>query len=384
MRPRLDDQPRGKRVPTVPVPFQEAFDAATATGAELHLLTGNGASLALWPRFTYSSLIAEMIDRGLDPELVSALAMDGITDLEAILRELTSENWRSIGDDLELSNTNPVSFFVNVIADVHPHNPSEICQHALAAGGRFFHRFSSVSTTNYDLILYWAHMEVLNDYSFSDRLGDGFRPYRGGNPLLTDRLIFNRQVADRTGTVRYLHGAFHLTSADGNTIKYQHTPKRGAVMQQARVAILDGYLPLIVSGGDSAAKVRLINRDEYLYWARESFGQISGALFVHGFGFNETDRHIINAIGGNLGLSHLYVGVYGDASEAERDTVIQAVAQLRDQRASTAQPLSVTLYQSETAPIWDPGLSVAEAELNQPTCDRCSAAGCILDAHGLP
>lgn len=375
--------PRGQRAPTVPVPFQEAFDAATATRAELHLLTGNGASIALWPRFTYTSLIAEMINRGLDPELVSDLATRGITDLESILRELTSENWRSIDDALNLSTTNPLSFFANVIADLHPHNQSEICRHVLAAGGRFFHRFSSVSTTNHDLLLFWAHMEVRNDYSPTDHLSDGFRRYHGGNPLLTDRLIFSRRAAARPGIVRYLHGAFHLTSADGNTIKYRHTRELGAVMRQARVAILDGYLPLIVSGGDSAAKVRLINRDEYLYWARESFGQISGALFVHGFGFNETDRHIIDAIGGNRGLSHLYVSVYRDAPESERDTVIQAVAQLRDQRASTAQPLSVTLYRSETAPIWDPGLPVAEAEINQPTCDRCSAAGCILDAHGL-
>ena len=344
-------KPRDRRMPTAPVPFAEAFDAATATGAELHLLTGNGASIALWPRFTYSSLIAEMIDRGLDPELVSDLAASGITDLESILRELTSENWRSIDDALDLSSTNPLSFFANVIADLHPHNPSEICRHALAAGGRFFHRFSSVSTTNYDLLLYWAHMEVLYDYRPADRLSDGFRPHRGGNPLLTDRLIFSRRAAARSGIVRFLHGAFHLSSADGNTIKYQHTPKRGAVMQQARVAMLDGYLPLIVSGGDSAAKVRLIEREEYLYWAHESFGRISGALFVHGFGFNETDRHIIDAIGRNLGLSHLYVGVYSGAPESERDTVIQAVAQLRDQRTSTANPLSVTLYRSETALI---------------------------------
>ena len=154
-------------------------------------------------------------------------------------------------------------------------------------------------------------------------------------------------------------------------------------MQQAKAAIFRGYPPLIVSGGDSAAKARLIDREGYLYWAHESFRQISGALFVHGFGFNETDRHIIDAIGGNPGLSHLYVGIYSGAPESERDAVIQAVAQLRDQRASTDHPLSVTFYQSETAPIWDPGRSVAEAELNEPTCDRCSAAGCVLEAHNL-
>lgn len=376
-------KPRDKSLPAAPVPFPEAFDAATATDVELHLLTGNGASIALWPRFTYPSLIAAMIDRGLDPEVVSNLAADGITDLESILRELTSENWRSIDDALDLRSTDPRSFFANVIAEIHPHNPSEICQHALAAGGRFFHRFSSVSTTNHDLLLYWAHMEVLGEYDFRRRLGDGFRPYRGGNPLLTDRLIFNRQTATGTRIVRYLHGAFHLSSADGNTIKYHHTPKRGPVMHQARTAILGGYLPLIVSGGDSSAKVRLINRDEYLYWAHESFRRISGALFVHGFGFNETDHHILDAIGDNFDLSHLYVGVFSEAPESERDAVTQAAVRLRDKRASTANPLSVTLYQSETAPIWNPGASVATAELNKPTCDRCSAAGCILDANTL-
>ena len=365
-----------------PVPFQEAFDAATAAGTELHLLTGNGASLALWPGFAYQSLIAKMIDLGLDPQLISDLAVSGITDLESILRELTPEHWHAIDDPLGQGRANPLTFFPNVIADTHPHISSEICQHALVAGGRFFHRFSSISTTNYDLLLYWAQMETIGDYDRNNRLGDGFQPYRGGNPLLTDRLIFNRRTA-RHRIVRYLHGAFHLSTADGNTIKYQYTSKRGAIMQQARVAILSGYLPLIVSGGDSAAKLRLINRDEYLHWAYLGFGQISGALFIHGFGFNETDRHIADAISNNLELSHLYVGVFSGASDSERDTLRRAVSQLQDERASTASPLSVSFYRSETAPLWDPGRDAAVAERDDPTCDRCQEAGCVMDAHGL-
>lgn len=365
-----------------PVPFQEAFDAATAAGTELHLLTGNGASLALWPGFAYQSLIAKMIDLGLDPQLVSDLAVSGITDLESILRELTPQNWRSIEDTLELGSANPLAFFANAIADVHPYSPSEICPHALTAGGHFFHRFSSVSTTNYDLLLYWAQVETIGDYDRNNRLGDGFQPYRDGNPLLTDRLIFNRRTTRRP-IVRYLHGAFHLSTADGNTIKYQHTLKRGTIMQQARVAILSGYLPLIVSGGDSAAKTRLIDRDEYLHWAYLGFSQISGALFIHGFGFNETDRHIADAISNNLELSHLYVGVFSGASDSERDTLRRVVSQLQDERASTTSPLSVSFYRSETAPLWDPGRDAAVAERDDPTCDRCQTAGCVLDAHGL-
>lgn len=364
------------------MPFQKAFDAATATGAELHLLTGNGASLALWSGFAYQSLIARMIDLGLDPQLISDLAVSGITDLESILRELTPEHWHAIDDPLGQGRANPLTFFPNVIADTHPHIPSEICQRALTAGGHFFHRFSSVSTTNYDLLLYWAQMETLGDYDRNNRFGDGFQPYRGGNPLLTDRLIFNHRTA-RHRIVRYLHGAFHLSTADGNTIKYQHTSKRGTIMQQARVAILSGYLPLIVSGGDSAAKLRLINRDEYLHWAYLGFSQISGALFIHGFGFNETDRHIADAISNNLELSHLYVGVFSGASDSERDALRRAVSQLQDERASTTSPLGVSFYRSETAPLWDPGRDAAVAERDDPTCDRCQAAGCVLDAHGL-
>lgn len=363
-------------------PFREVFDAATATGAELHLLTGNGASLALWPGFAYQSLIAEMINLGLDPQLVSDLAVSGITDLESMLRELTPEHWHAIDDPLGQGRANPLTFFANVIADTHPHIPSEICQHALVSGGRFFHRFSSISTTNYDLLLYWAQMASYRDYDYHDRLGDSFRLYKGGNPLLTDRLIFNSSTARRR-IVRYLHGAFHLSTADGNTIKYQHTSRRGAIMQQARDAILGGYLPLIVSGGDSAAKLRLINRDEYLHWAYLGFSQISGVLFIHGFGFNETDRHIADAISNNLELSHLYVGIFSGALESERDAVRDAVNQLQEERASTASPLSVSFYRSETAPLWEPGRDIAVAERDDPTCDRCPAAGCVLEMYDL-
>lgn len=374
--------PVAQRSSERPVRFQRAFSDATAIGSELHLLTGNGASLALWPGFAYQSLIAEMIDLGLDPEIVSDLAVSGVTDLESILRELTPEHWRLFDDPLGPGRANPLTFFANVIADAHPHKPFEICQHALTAGGRFFHRFSSVSTTNYDLLLYWAQMETLSDYDSNNQLGDGFQPYRGGNPLLTDRLVFNRRAARRR-IIRYLHGAFHLSTADGNTIKYQHTAKRGPIMQQARAAILDGYLPLIVSGGDSAAKLRLINRDEYLRWAYLGFSQISGALFIHGFGFNETDLHIADAISNNLELSRLYVGVFSGASDSERDAVRDAVNQLQEERASTSSPLSVSFYRSETAPLWEPGRDVAIAERDDPTCGRCPAAGCVLDAHGL-
>lgn len=367
-----------------PVPFRQAFARATNVGGPIHLLTGNGTSIALRPSFEGADLTQRLFDLSPGTQLRSDLAHNDAEDVESILELLEEpDDWAKLRDPIMGTVADPGTFFANLIASVHPESYSTTCRQALASAGAFFRRFSSISTTNYDLLLHWALMETRQASSLIDHFDDGFRADLNANHVLNNWLAFDDQAITSTAVVRYLHGALHLSFANSYTVRYENLPEEKTVVQLAELNAASGRRPLIVSGGTSRAKAQAIEQKAYLRWAHESFGQISGALFVHGFGFNETDRHIIDAIGGNLGLSHLYVGVYSRALESERDTVIQAVAQLRNQRASTAQPLSVTLYQSETAPIWDPGLPVAEAELNQPTCDRCSAAGCILDAHGL-
>ena len=361
-----------------PVPFRQAFAHAASARDRVHLLTGNGASIALVPSFRDKELTRKLLDQDRSLQLLSNLALNDAEDVESILRVLEPDEWEMLRDPITGGVAYPDTFFANLIASVHPESYGKTCRQALASARAFFRRFSSISTTNYDLLLHWALMDAQQASGLIDHFDDGFRASTN-----TNWLIFGGEAVTAAATVRYLHGALHLSFANRNTVRYENLPQESTPAKLAELHAADGRRALIVSGGTSDAKTSAIERYEYLRLAYGSFKQISGALFVHGFGFNEADHHIVDAIGKNRKLSHLYVGIFSEAPESERDAVTQAAVRLRDKRASTANPLSVTLYQSETAPIWNPGLSVATAELKEPTCDRCPAAGCVLDAHAL-
>ena len=366
-----------------PVSFRQAFARAAKVGGRIHLLIGNGTSIALMPSFRDADLTQRLLDLGLSTQRLSVLAYNGFEGVESILGALRPDDWAKLRDPITEDVADPGTFFANLIASVHPESYSKTCRQALASAGAFFRQFSSISTTNYDLLLHWALTETEQASGLIDHFDDGFRTSLNTSHVFNNWLVFNSQAITGTAVVRYLHGALHLSFTNDYTLRYENLPEENTVAQLAELNVAGGRRSLIVSGGTSKAKAQVIEQKAYLRWARESFRQIAGALFIHGFGFNETDRHIINAIDGNQELSHLYVGVYSGAPESERDAVTQAIAQLRDKRASTDHPLNVTLYQSETAPIWDPGRSAAETERNSPTCDRCSAAGCVLEAHDL-
>jgi hypothetical protein len=76
------------------------------------------------------------------------------------------------------------------------------------------------------------------------------------------------------------------------------------------------------------------------------FGELSGALLIHGHSMDESDKHIFDQITSSK-VSKVYVSIFGNEySDENKKSKANAMSYIQNSK------ISVEFYQAETAPIW--------------------------------
>ncbi len=254
------------------------------------ILIGNGASMAVWPKFGYSSLFDVAATRTRPRRLAKR-------DIN-LFSKLETMNFERVLESLEVAR------IVNIALGLSKRGIAPCyrrIQAALAEAVKFVHipwsavdnaillkirnglgEYPCIFTTNYDLLVYWAILSQGHGSGFKDLFWSAtFDP---GDVL----------VRDNSSEVLFLHGGLHLyTNEHGKSCK-----KRSEIGWN----LLDQFdksrtqLPLIVSEGTSNAKMDTIVRSPYLWFAYRRLMRIVGPVCIFGHSLGQSDAHIVKAI----------------------------------------------------------------------------------------
>ncbi|MGL4824660.1 MAG: DUF4917 family protein [Alphaproteobacteria bacterium] len=82
-----------------------------------------------------------------------------------------------------------------------------------------------------------------------------------------------------------------------------------------------------------------MNSSPYLHWCYTRLKTIKGSLFIHGFSFDDKDKHIHDAIFKNQKLTQIFVGLF-KKDEASVENKIRSNPNFRKAQ--------VTFYDSES------------------------------------
>jgi hypothetical protein len=327
----------------------------------VHLLLGNGFSIALKPDiFTYGSLY-ENADFSTAPHVPKLFEALGTKDFEVVIRHLQNAakvvevyrpELRRLSESLRADAKAIKHALVTAVARRHPDRPFDVSQAQYAACRSFLNRFDHIFTLNYDVLLYWALMQDEVD-RLQLRPDDGFR-----HPEDDPNLPYVSWQEAQRATVHYLHGALHLFDLETDIIKYTWSKTDKAIVDQIREALDEDKFPLFVSEGTTQSKRRRILHNAYLHKSLRSFEACcdppTNAIVIFGHSLDDNDDHILNCIAkGRVG--NLLVGLYGDPASPANAAAIRKAERLTDRRRfrrNGRAPLNVTFYDSASAKVW--------------------------------
>lgn len=269
----------------------EDWNALRATTSFSALLVGNGASRAVWDDFGYDSLFESARTVEEKPLGQSELSVFEALQTRSFEQALSALKTTSrVNKALAVSSAAPRNRYYAIkealINTVHAvHIPWRLVQPAgLAAINQELSTYSTVFTTNYDLLNHWALQHQ------SETLDDLFR---GAEPCF-------ELTASRTEKTRllYLHGGLHLVrNQDGTARKLTSTEGTllGSFAINNTIKTLDD-VPLFVNEGTSQDKLKTIRSSDYLSFCYDQLLHQHDALCLFGHSLGKQDAHILQAL----------------------------------------------------------------------------------------
>lgn len=261
------------------------------------VILGNGASIAVSPRFWYHSLLERAQERGLFTEDVRSLFESFDTaDFELILRLVWHAS--NVNESLRIQDDRTRQVYLEVrdslieaVRDVHPEY--DHVSNRLPSMYRFLKQFGTVLCLNYDLLVYWTMMygaSAPDQHLFKDCFLDG--------RFDDDWERFRRPYRERSNTlVFYPHGSLALCRNDVESeFKIHNAGGRllDAILQEWRC---ERVVPLFVSEGTSRQKISSIQSSYYLSTVyREVLTSLRGTLTIFGWGIGDHDRHLLKRL----------------------------------------------------------------------------------------
>lgn len=264
------------------------------------LLIGNGSSLAVSASFGYGSLLGVASGRQVAHPLTRAdlqiFELLNETDFERVLAELSrsAKLAEVTGGDPQVLLDRYERIRLALVEAVHAVHP----RHSTLDSARFERvqdsllHFSSIFTTNYDLLLYWA-------VTCSDRM-NGFRDFFWNSGLSFSPS--NAWTAQGDTCLYYLHGALHIFHLPtGKTVKAtggDDSPWSTYVpLLDLTFEYKDSKLPLFVSEGLSERKMAAISSNGYLHFAYTSWVEHcwtwTKSLVIFGHALGAQDEHLV-------------------------------------------------------------------------------------------
>ena len=150
--------------------FQTIVEQLQKKKRNIHLLLGNGFSMAYDSNiFSYNAL-ADFVSKVKDPTLVKLFKVLNTKNFELIMEQLTtfSALLHALGAEDEIQKKVIVAHqklknsLLDAIKGLHPEHVFKIPNERIASCAKFLHFFldngGNIFSTNYDLLLYWVLM----------------------------------------------------------------------------------------------------------------------------------------------------------------------------------------------------------------------------------
>lgn len=305
------------------------------------LLVGNGFSQNIWRKFAYPSLydIASKEEGAyLTDQDKSLFERFRTRNFEAVLSALATSKAvaNALGQDQDVLKERERSIRAALIKAVHAiHIPwldieeeifDLVCSELL--------QYSSVYSTNYDLLIYWSMMRDL----------DEFRDYLWGQEFD----IADTEVWGKKTKVHFLHGGLHLyRRPNGQTLKRQATGNRNLLDLFATP--FKGAVPLFISEGSAQEKLASIYRSDYLSFVFSCLANDYEPMVIFGHALGDSDQHIVDAIGRHRGRDVAISIRSGGSIRKRKAEIIKALPDVR-----------VHFFDAATHPLGSPDLRIEE------------------------
>lgn len=326
------------------------------------LLTGNGFSMSYnAERFSFTSLLDSAVDKGLikvDSPVYNIFKEFETKDFEEVVKLLETsvkvlEQYNAINEEnkhIIIDDSKALkNHLVEIITNNHPEKISDISDEEYLCSVDFIKDYQRVYTLNYDLLLYWTSiklMDLLEDKKIlqkdiSLKPTDGFHDDKS----FSDYVVFGNDNSSQK--IYYLHGALHIFDKKYKIIKNTYSRTSIALKEQTLKNLAEEIYPVFVSEGTSEQKKAKIIHNAYLNHCYKSLGTIGSAgssLIVFGTLLKTNDAHIREAILDNK-VTTVYFGVGSDEEKEQ----LQAFASelLQAYRAKV-----VKFYDYRTVDVW--------------------------------
>jgi len=340
----------------------QTFDQALASADnKKHVLLGNGFSMACKSDiFSYDALFDRADFSSLTVGARELFELLETTDFEKVIEALKSASKivetyppssKAVAEQMLKDADALKAVLVSAIAESHPEHLTEISNSRYANCREFLSKFERIFTLNYDILTYWAIMQM--EIKPELKISDGFcTPEYGTSPYVVWEIDNNFGQ-----NLYYLHGALHLYDAGSEIQKYTWINTGVKLTEQIRDALDEEKYPIFVAEGTSEEKLTRIKHNAYLTKAFDSFSRIGGSLFVYGHSLAPNDEHVLRLIERGK-ITKLFVGIYGDPDAQSNKMIIARAKLMRDRRDELIEgtrrrnKLEVQFYDASTAAPW--------------------------------
>jgi hypothetical protein len=312
--------------------FDEMMATLRKKRRMVHLLLGNGFSMAYDPSiFSYNAL-ADFVIKINDPTLVKLFEILKTKNFELIMEQLTtfSKLLKALGVDkntqIEVAEAHEKlkRSLLEAIKSLHPEHVFKIPPEKMAACGKFFHQFvdtkGEIFSTNYDLLVYWVLMRQGFDNAvdgFGREILNPIEHQKGDEEAELSELKWGPNRSRQN--IHFLHGTLPIFDVGTDIIKEKYSDA-GYLLENVGRRLDAGQYPVFVTAGNGEEKLALIRHNQYLSSCYDQLCNIDGSLVSFGFGFGGYDEHIIDALnkaarpGSNASpkLRSIYIGVYSE------------------------------------------------------------------------
>lgn len=336
--------------------FDEAIEHADENADLKSVLLGNGFSIDYDPAvFRYDSLAEEAKLANLSvPKADLFKALDS-TNFEVVMDKLRAGAAleRLYGGDkarakaMESDAKVVRNGLADVLADRHPANSQDLSDDEITHARTFLHNFGNIFTLSYDLLLYW--LINAREYGPSVPRTDGFEW-----PTYKDKsFLMWKSAPTRRQRIFFLHGALHMFVEDRRLRKLSFND-HGLLIESLRDRLKNDEYPLIVTEGTRSEKDAKIDKSAYLRTGLRRFGELEGALFIHGMSLSSNDEHIIEPLESETSdVTALYVGIHSNPRSASAQRIMDRAEDIRVHREKVkGRPVTVKFYDSKSAHVW--------------------------------
>ena len=239
---------------------------------------------------------------------------------------------------------------VAIITNSHPEKSTSITASERVACLDFLEPFNRIYSLNYDLLLYWVILDLVNS---GKNYTDGFSNTEYSED---DAYVVYANDSSTPQNLYFLHGALHLFDAGDEFHKITYNNSQICLVDQIKQALADKKYPVFISEGTSKQKKQKIIHNAYLNHCYKSIKKIGGDLVIFGTLLKKNDEHILNAIL-NSDVQNIYLGVSSNSDikhiEAAVDEYNQNFEQLKTaKKLRKDRTKALHLYDYKTANVW--------------------------------